>query len=130
MKKTKTKQAVEQKPVEAKTLEATELARMGRGIKLELDAHFQMWETGLEFKRIFAKFARVAKSLGMSVSEFSYILESQGFVIIRTTPAGNRYVFSGECTWTEAQFLDHLRQIDLDKDLTKQLKKEARRAHA
>lgn len=107
-----------------------DIMRLGRGIQLELDAHFKAWETGLPFKKIFGKYAAVARKHSMCVNEFAYAIQEAGFVRIICSPAGNRYAFAASCVWSEDQMTEHLHQLDFEERERRTAKREARRAHA
>jgi hypothetical protein len=100
-------------PKPERTLEV-EIARFGRGIKLQLEAMFKTWDTGLEYKKVFTKYARTAKSLGLSLDEFAYALQDAKFIRILMTPSGKRIVFASNCPWSDEEMQEHLQQLDLD----------------
>jgi hypothetical protein len=91
-----------------------EIERHGRGIKLQLEAMFKAWDSGLDYRKIFTKFSRTAHMLGLSLDEFAYAIEKAGYIKICTSPSGKRVVFASSCPWTEVQLQDHMQQLDID----------------
>lgn len=89
------------------------LERSGRGIKAQLDSHYEQWQSGLSFRIIFPKYSVRANSIDMDIGDFSMALEELGYIKILSTPNGKRTVFSGSCPMSNDELKAHLQEAEM-----------------
>ncbi len=105
--------------VETSNNNAETLARLGVGIKAQLDSHFTQWNAGLPFKTIISKHSVKARSMSLTVDELAIALEKEGFIKVLSTPSGKRYVFSGSVPLEPNQLNDLIQAQEEIRELSK-----------
>lgn len=87
-----------------------EVARKGASIQKQLTEHYAQWASGMEYRNIFPPLSKQIKGMGLSIMEFAYMLQDEGFIKLVNTPSGKKYVYAGDCPLTNeeinAQLMD------------------------
>ena len=92
------------------------IEKVGSGIKRKLEAQFNQWGNGIEYRRLFNGYSVVAKKLGVDLATFAYDIESHGFIKIYNTPKGKAVVYASTCPLNSEQIDAQLLQMELNKN--------------
>jgi len=109
-----------------KTEKTMTLDEIGKETQLRLSKHFEQWKAGLQFRFVLSSQAYRAKALGMDVGAMSSELETLGYIKVLNTPSGQRFVFAGDCEWSNEEMQNWLQEQEMLKESQKEFKKQIR----
>ncbi len=100
-----------------------EFNRIGTGLRIQLNKHFEQWSAGLPYKTIMSPLSSKARLFSISLDELSEFLENNNFIKVRRTPQGKRFVFSGDCPLTNEELNNWVQDQEIQKEAEKEFKK-------
>lgn len=95
---------------------ASQVERVGIGVKRKLDEHFKQWGNGLDYRGLLNGYSTMAKNLGLDLSSFAYALKDAGFIQIYNTPSGKRLVYSSDCPLSMEEIENQIMEAEQSKN--------------
>lgn len=93
-----------------------EVNRKGPGLQKQLDEHFKQWNSGMEYRNLFPPLSKAAKNIGVSLMEYAYAFQDEGYIRLFNTPNGKKFVYSSNCPLTTEEINSQLMDLQAMKE--------------